>query len=195
MAGDTSTKSGWQQSLATANRLRPVVVALLAVALVGVFPAHHKDTRNQGAAKKSDVATTGGPDAATSTAAAPAGQAPAAATPNGQAPTGGATAGAGLNRATTATTAAKAAQGRSTAKVGAVAAGAVAAPPAPTGAGLNTPPALAEPTCDPKTKRLKVSFTRAAPCAVAWPKGADNGGATTTGVTATSIKVVIYNPA
>src|SRR5204863_4480023 len=75
------------------------------------------------------------------------------------------------------------------------AATATATPAAPTGAGLNSAAALAEPTCDPKTKRLKVSFTRAAPCAVAWPKGGDNGGVTTNGVTATSIKVVIYNPA
>src|SRR5205823_13659137 len=77
----------------------------------------------------------------------------------------------------------------------AAAASAAVQPPTPTGAGLNSPDALAQPTCDPKTKRLKVSFTRAAPCAVAWPKGADNGGATTQGVTADSIKAVIYNPA
>src|SRR5881394_3004523 len=176
MAGDTSTKSGWQQSLATANRLRPVIVALLAVALVGVFPAHHKDTRNS-SPKKADVATTGGPTAGAATAAKPGSENPAGSA-TAQTPTGGATAGAGLNRATTATTATKTGQAAATAKSGA----ATTATPtvaAPTGAGLNSAAAMAEPTCDPKTKRLKISFQRAAPCAVAWPKGADNGGATT----------------
>src|SRR5258705_454505 len=43
-------------------------------------------------------------------------------------------------------------------------------------------------------KRMKVSFTRAAPCAVPWPAGADNGGATTGGVTKDTIRIVIYNP-
>jgi hypothetical protein len=63
-----------------------------------------------------------------------------------------------------------------------------------TGAGLNSPQALASPDCDAARKRVKVSFNRAAPCAVPWPAGADNGGATAPGVTKDTIKVVIYNP-
>src|SRR4051794_41737404 len=107
MAGDANSKSGWQQSLETANRLRPVVIALLAVALVGVFPAHHKDTRKGAAAKRADVSTTGGSGSQGPTAATPAGEGPAPATATAPTPPRGTAARASLNPGTTATTAAQ----------------------------------------------------------------------------------------
>jgi hypothetical protein len=59
-----------------------------------------------------------------------------------------------------------------------------------TSAGLGTAEALAAPDCDRARARLRVSSIYAPPCAVPWPKDGDNGGSTTQGVTATTIKVV-----
>jgi len=47
-------------------------------------------------------------------------------------------------------------------------------------------------SCDTERGRLKVPIRNAAPCIEAWEEGADNGGATTQGVTADAIKVVVY---
>src|SRR5207302_8994834 len=66
------------------------------------------------------------------------------------------------------------------------------AAPAPVTAGIGTPAALTAADCDSATKRIKVSFVYAPECVVPWPAGADNGGATSPGVTATTIKVLIY---
>lgn len=65
-----------------------------------------------------------------------------------------------------------------------------AAAPAPTGAGIGSAAALAAPDCDRTTGRIKVPMKYAPPCVVPWPAGADNGGATSSGVTANTIKVV-----
>jgi hypothetical protein len=55
--------------------------------------------------------------------------------------------------------------------------------------GVGTPEALANPTCDPSTGLVKVPSLFAAPCVKPWADGSDNGGATSPGVTATSIRV------
>ena len=47
--------------------------------------------------------------------------------------------------------------------------------------------------CDTDRGRVAVPLNNAAPCVEPWP-GGDNGGATTPGVTADSIKVVVYQP-
>jgi hypothetical protein len=60
-----------------------------------------------------------------------------------------------------------------------------------TGAGAGSEAALAAPDCDPATGRIMVPFKIAPPCVVPWQDGADNGGATTRGVTATEIKVAV----
>jgi hypothetical protein len=70
---------------------------------------------------------------------------------------------------------------------------AVRTPSASTGAGVGTPEALAASDCDRATGRIKVPFVYAPPCVVDWPKGADNGGVTSQGVTADAVKIVIYN--
>jgi hypothetical protein len=61
---------------------------------------------------------------------------------------------------------------------------------APNGAGIGTASALAAPDCDRARGRIKVSFIYAPPCVIPWPKGADNGGATSSGVTGSTIKIV-----
>jgi hypothetical protein len=48
------------------------------------------------------------------------------------------------------------------------------------------------PNCDPDTRKLKLPTVYAAPCVV--PFDGDNGGATATGVTADSVKIVAYLP-
>lgn len=61
---------------------------------------------------------------------------------------------------------------------------------APTGAGIGTASALAAADCDRSRGRIRISFIYAPPCVVPWPKGADNGGATSAGVTGDTIKIV-----
>jgi hypothetical protein len=60
--------------------------------------------------------------------------------------------------------------------------------------GAGTPAALANPKCDPKTGRIKFPSLFAPPCVAPWPAGADNGGNTAVGVTATSISMVVLMP-
>jgi hypothetical protein len=62
----------------------------------------------------------------------------------------------------------------------------------PASAGIGTPAALAAPDCDRATGKIKISFSWRPACVVPWPQGADNGGATAQGVTATTIKIVLY---
>ena len=57
--------------------------------------------------------------------------------------------------------------------------------------GVGSAAALANPNCDPATKRVKFPSTTAAPCVKSWKDGADNGGATAQGVTKDSVKVVM----
>jgi hypothetical protein len=49
--------------------------------------------------------------------------------------------------------------------------------------------------CDPETGRMAIPYVAAAPCVADWPAGADNGGSTAPGVTATSVKVVYVDSA
>lgn len=58
-------------------------------------------------------------------------------------------------------------------------------------AGIGTKAALQNPACDPETGRVAIPYQWPPPCVKPWKEGADNGGATATGVTATSIKVVV----
>lgn len=46
--------------------------------------------------------------------------------------------------------------------------------------------------CDTETGRIAMPMRDAAPCMEAFPEGADNGGATSQGVTEDSIKIVVY---
>ncbi len=46
--------------------------------------------------------------------------------------------------------------------------------------------------CDPDTGRIALPLRNAAPCVQAFEDGGDNGGATSPGVTADSIKIVVY---
>jgi len=46
--------------------------------------------------------------------------------------------------------------------------------------------------CDTDRGRVAVPLNNAAPCVEPWEEGADNGGATSPGVTAESIKVIVY---
>jgi hypothetical protein len=59
--------------------------------------------------------------------------------------------------------------------------------------GVGSKQALANPNCDPDTGRLKLKLYWAGPCVTAWPEGKANGGATSPGVTADSVKVVYYD--
>jgi hypothetical protein len=79
---------------------------------------------------------------------------------------------------------------------------AVAVPALPSGAangngpsrfdpGIGSADALASPNCDPSTKRVRYQSYSAPLCVKPWNEGDDNGGATTQGVTATTIKVVV----
>jgi hypothetical protein len=60
---------------------------------------------------------------------------------------------------------------------------------------MGSPDALAAKDCDRNTKYLNMpTKVFAFPCVPAWPKGADNGGATAPGVTKDSVKVIVYKP-
>ena len=57
--------------------------------------------------------------------------------------------------------------------------------------GIGSAEALANPKCDPATKRVKFQSYGAPLCVKPWKDGADNGGATAQGVTAKTIKVAV----
>jgi hypothetical protein len=57
--------------------------------------------------------------------------------------------------------------------------------------GIGSAAALAAPSCDPITKRVKSPSYAAPPCVKPWNNGGDNGGATAQGVTKDSIRVVV----
>lgn len=61
------------------------------------------------------------------------------------------------------------------------------------GAGAGTAEALSAPDCDRKTGRIAVPYLFAPSCVRPWPAGADNGGATSMGVTKDAIRVVVYS--
>ena len=74
---------------------------------------------------------------------------------------------------------------------------ATATSPKPSGTwpGIGSKAALAAPDCDPATGYLRLpSKIFNLPCVPLWPAGADNGGATASGVAADTIKVVVYYP-
>jgi len=62
------------------------------------------------------------------------------------------------------------------------------------GNGVGTAAALNGPQCDKERGRIKFVYQGWVPCVKPWPANADNGGATSPGVTATSIKVVVLKP-
>ena len=65
----------------------------------------------------------------------------------------------------------------------------------PRGTGIGTKAALSEPTCDPDTGLVKFANPFGNPqCVVPLADGASNGGATSQGVTKTSVKVVTLLP-
>jgi hypothetical protein len=65
--------------------------------------------------------------------------------------------------------------------------------PQPQGVGLGSKAALAQHTCNAATKRTSFVAVGTGPlCVNPWPAGKNNGGATAPGVTADSVKVVVY---
>ena len=66
-----------------------------------------------------------------------------------------------------------------------------AEPAEPEFPGIGSEAALANPHCDPETGRIRVPLVDAPPCVLEWPEGADNGGNTAPGVTATEIVMVV----
>ena len=64
--------------------------------------------------------------------------------------------------------------------------------PAVPGTGVGHEGGARGPNCDASTGTLKFDAGTAVPCVVPFKAGADNGGATATGVTKDSIKVVVY---
>jgi hypothetical protein len=60
--------------------------------------------------------------------------------------------------------------------------------------GVGTQAASDNPQCDPELGRVKFVYSGWVPCVKAWEAGANNGGATSPGVTADSIKVVVRKP-
>jgi hypothetical protein len=65
----------------------------------------------------------------------------------------------------------------------------------PPGQGLGSKAALAQASCDPTTGRTSFVYVGSGPwCVNPWPDGKNNGGATAPGVTATTVKVVVYIP-
>ncbi len=61
------------------------------------------------------------------------------------------------------------------------------------GVGMGSKAALAQDTCDAATKRTSYVAVGTGPfCVNPWPEGKDNGGATSPGVTADEVKVVVY---
>src|SRR4051794_781027 len=70
---------------------------------------------------------------------------------------------------------------------------------APTGArwssGVGNEAALGNPSCDPETGRLRYASRYRPPCVLEWTRGAANGGATTSGVTASTIRIAVLVPA
>jgi hypothetical protein len=76
--------------------------------------------------------------------------------------------------------------------VGATAVPAIPAVATASGPGIGSRAALAGPDCDPDTERVRMVYAYVPPCVVPFAAGADNGGATTRGVTADAIRVVVY---
>ena len=67
--------------------------------------------------------------------------------------------------------------------------------PQPKGQGLGSKAALAQDSCDSATGRTNFEVVGGGPwCVNPWPEGKDNGGATATGVTADTVKVIVYVP-
>ena len=162
-----------------ALRYRPFVLLVVAVLLIVLLPSsgHRGNSAASGTVSGGQAASGGGAASSSPVGAVGAGGA-------GEASVGGA-------EATLASGSAgdlgAASAGGSAPPTGSVSQGAVKAP---AGAGVGSAAALAAPDCDRSTGRIKVPMKYAPPCVVSWPAGADNGGATSSGVTGNTIKVV-----
>jgi hypothetical protein len=66
--------------------------------------------------------------------------------------------------------------------------------PQPKGLGVGSKAALAQETCNENGRTSFVYVGTGPWCVNPWEEGADNGGATAPGVTATEVKVVVYQP-
>ncbi len=77
---------------------------------------------------------------------------------------------------------------------GASAAGSDGTGPQPKGLGMGSKAALAQDTCNENGRTNFVYIGTGPLCVNPWEEGDDNGGATAPGVTATEVKVVIYQP-
>lgn len=144
-------------------RHRPWIVAVVSVGLIALVPAHRDHS-------SSTAASTG----------------PAAAVGSGTGDPGVAA------NAGTSDTVASAPGTQTTGGQGAANAGAKPhAGPTASSQLFGSPEALAAPDCDSARGRLKVPIPWAPPCAIPWPKDADNGGATYQGVTKDKIRIVI----
>jgi hypothetical protein len=65
----------------------------------------------------------------------------------------------------------------------------------PPGLGMGSKAALAQANCDPERKRTNYATVGGGPfCVNPWSAGKDNGGATAPGVTATSVKGLVFTP-
>ena len=164
------------------TRYRPYLVLIACLLVVVLLPSVRHGTTgvSPSVAARSGPGHAGVGAAGTGAAAGVTGQSASAAGPSGadSAPAGPGMASGNGSSAQSGT-------------AGPASAGTASAPgPAPTGAGIGTRRALAAADCDAARGRMKVSFIYAPPCVVPWPKGADNGGATSAGVAGNTIRIV-----
>ena len=170
-----------------ALRYRPYLVLVIAVLLIVSVPATRHATKPKSRAAPTvtnDAAAplAGGQETASTAAASPVASAPSPSLPL-----------TGAARATAAVAPAAKSGLKATATAHAASAAAAAAS-ASAFPGIGTTAATANPNCDPSTGRIKFPSRYAPPCVAPWPMGADNGGATSPGVTADTIKLAWYIP-
>ena len=159
------------ETLARIGRYRPFLVAAAGLVAVTLVPARHDSDGDETAAAAVDAAAPAAVDAAT-TVEVTSGTSIATDAPA----TGGVD--AATSPAPGPAEPAEAGPGPANAAV-------------PTNGYFGTPEALAAPDCDRARERIKVPNIWAPPCAIPWPTGADNGGATYQGVTKDRIRIVV----
>lgn len=147
------------------RRWRPLVVAVAAVVALAVFPASGKDDSSTQAATEGKTTVAG--DVNGLTARDPGAD-------DVVAPAGGTDTASGRSSPNSVTAVAPLRSGSDI--------------------GVGSAEALSGPNCDPATGRIRIPLRYAPPCVQPWPSGADNGGMTATGVSKSTIKLVLYNP-